>query len=69
MYLNIELADAASNDEDQAIATAFGKRLCIALDFELLCGRALVRAHIYKTPFVVGHMSFYQAGLGGKRSR
>ena len=64
----IGAADAASNDEDQAIATAFGKRLCIPLDFELLCGRALVRAHIYKTPFVLGHMSFYQAGLGGKRS-
>ena len=42
----IGAADAASNDEDQAIATAFGKRLCIPLDFELLCGRALVRAHI-----------------------
>ena len=61
----IGAADAASNDEDQAIATAFGKRLCIPLDFELLCGRALVRAHIYKTPFVLywSHV-FLPSGTG-----
>ena len=29
-------ADATSNEEDQAIATAFGKRFCFRLDFELL---------------------------------
>ena len=27
---------AATNEEDKAIATAFGKRFCISLDFELL---------------------------------
>ena len=31
----IGAADAASNEEEKVIATAFGKRFCIALDFEL----------------------------------
>ena len=32
----IGAADAATNEEGKAIATAFGKRFCIPLDFELL---------------------------------
>ena len=47
---SIGAADAAINGEDQAIATAFGKRFCIPLDFELL----------------ESHMPFYQAGLGDR---
>ena len=46
----IGAADAASNEEDKAIATAFGKRFCIPLDFELL----------------ESHLPFYQAGLGDR---
>ena len=32
----IGAADATTNEEDKAIATAFGKRFCIPLNFELL---------------------------------
>ena len=46
----IGAADAASNEEDKAIATAFGKRFCIPLDFDLL----------------ESHLPFYQAGLGDR---
>ena len=46
----IGAADAATNEEDQAITTAFGKRFCILLDFELL----------------ESHMHFYQVGLGDR---
>ena len=43
-------ADAATNEEDKAIATAFGKRFCVPLDFELL----------------ESHMPFYQGELGDR---
>ena len=50
----IGAADAASNEEDQAIATAFGKRFCIPLDVGLFesgmpfyqVGHARIRADI-----------------------
>ena len=42
--------DKANDKEDQAIATAYGNRFCIPLDFELL----------------ETHMPFYQAGLGDR---
>ena len=45
----IGAADAAPNEEDQAIATAFGKRFCILLDVELL----------------ESGMPFYQVGHAG----
>ena len=47
---SVGAADAATNGEDQAIATAFGKRFCNPLDFGLL----------------ESHMPFYQAGLGDR---
>ena len=46
----IGAGDKATDTEDQAIATAYGSRFCIPLDFELL----------------ETHMPFYQAGLGDR---
>ena len=46
----IGAADAATKEENKAIETAFGKRCCIPLDFELL----------------ESHVPFYQAGLGDR---
>ena len=43
----IDAADATTNKEEKAIATAFGKIFCISLDFELL----------------ESHVPFYYAGL------
>ena len=46
----VSAGDAASNSEDEAIASAFSNRFCIPLDFELLeC-----------------HMPFHQSGLGDR---
>ena len=46
----IVAADATTNEEDKAIATAFRKRFCIPLDFQLL----------------ESHVPFYKAGLGDR---
>ena len=54
----IGTADATSNKESKAIATAFVKRFCILLDFELL--------ESLDCELLEAHMLFYQAGLGDR---